>query len=91
MTHLYIKLCDNCGKPCIVDSGAHGGTIHTDILVQKGKISHVVFREEFDLCIGCIAATGLGKILQKLKEAKERNQQRKVTFKRLLQQRKVLP
>lgn len=91
MTHMYIKICDNCGKPCEVDSGLHGGSISSDIIILKGKISKVVFREEFDLCIECITNTGLGDILQKIKLQKEANSEKKIGFKKLLQQKKILP
>lgn len=51
MTHLYIKLCDLCGRPCEIDSGMHGGHISTDIMVKKKKVSIAVFREEFDVAL----------------------------------------
>ena len=54
MTHLYIKLCDLCGRPCEVDSGLHGGTIHADVMVDRGKVSYKEFSEEFDICLTCL-------------------------------------
>jgi hypothetical protein len=90
MTHLYIKLCDNCRRPCEVDGGLHGGTIQADILVKKGKVSHTVFREEFDLCITCIQNTGLADTLQKLKLVKDENKQKKLNFRKELELKKVL-
>lgn len=80
MTHLYIKLCDLCGKPCEVDGGLHGGNIHSDIMVKEGKASRVIHREEFDVCISCLNALGLLDILQKMTEMKRTNEQKKISF-----------
>jgi hypothetical protein len=90
MTHLYIKLCDLCGKPCEVDSGMHGGHISADVLIQKGKVSRVAFREEFDLCIECLHKTGLGEVLQKMKIMKESNVKKKFDFRKMLERKKIL-
>lgn len=90
MTHLYIKLCDLCGRPCEVDGGLHGGNIHTDIMVNKGKVSYKVFREEFDVCITCLKKTGMLNILQKFKKMKDVNEKKKISFKKLLEDKNIL-
>ena len=87
---MYIKLCDTCGKPCEVDSGIHGGTIHADIMVNKGTYSQSVFREEFDVCIECLKKLGFSDILQKMKIMKDKNSEKKISFKKLLLDKKVL-
>ena len=90
MTHLYIKLCDLCGRPCEVDGGLHGGSIHTDIMIDKGKFSHNVFREEFDVCITCLKTWGLWDTFAKMKVMKYDNAQKKIDFKKLLEHKKIL-
>ena len=86
MTHLYIKICDLCKKPCEAGSQMHAGHISTDIMIQRGKISTSVFREEFDICISCLNTTGLYKILEKMKEQKEANTPTIKNTKKLLEQ-----
>ena len=90
MTHLYIKLCDLCRRPCEVDSGLHGGSISADIMVNKGKVSMVAFREEFDTCITCLQKLGLIEILEKMKKMKKENEQKKIDFKKLLKNERIL-
>jgi hypothetical protein len=90
MTHLYIKMCDLCGRPCEVDSGLHGGSISTDIIVKKKKVSIVAFREDFDVCITCLDKMGLLKILQKMKIMKEQNAHKKLKFKQMLEDKRIL-
>lgn len=90
MTHLYIKLCDLCGKPCEVDSGLHGGNIKTDIMINKGRVSYKVFAEEFDVCITCLENTGLLDMLERFKLIKEENSKKKISFKKLLIGQKMI-
>ncbi len=90
MTHLYIKLCDLCGRPCEVDSGLHGGSISSDIMVSDKKISRVVFREDFDVCITCLKKLGLIDLLKRMKEMKDSNTNKKLEFKKLLEEKGVL-
>ena len=90
MTHLYIKLCDLCGRPCEIDSGMHGGHISTDIMVKKKKVSIAVFREEFDVCITCLDKIGLLKILEQMKSMKEQNAKKKINFKKMLVNKNIL-
>ena len=59
MTHLYIKLCDLCGKPAEMNSMEHAGSISADIFIKNFNI----FREEFDVCAKCLKETGLYDIL----------------------------
>lgn len=74
MTHLYIKICDLCGKPCEAGSQMHAGHLATDIIVKTSKkISTSIFREEFDICVDCLNKTGLYKILFKMREQKNEN------------------
>ena len=87
MTHMYIKLCDICGKACEIDSGLHGGTISADIIVKEGKASKVAFREGFDVCITCLRTVGLLDILEKMKKMKDENESKPIEFKKLLEEK----
>mgnify|MGYP001582356694 FL=1 len=73
-----------------MDSGLHGGNIKTDIMVNKGKVSFKVFSEEFDVCVTCLENTGMLKILESFKLMKDKNSQKKINFKKLLLDQKVL-
>ena len=85
MTHLYIKICDLCGKPCEAGSQNHAGHITTDIMIQKNnKFSMSVFREEFDICIGCLQKTGLYEILKNMKEQKYKNKDVEKSTKKII-------
>jgi len=94
MTHLYIKLCDLCGTPCEVDSGMHGGNIRAEIMVHKGKgqkqYSIKAFNEEFDFCVTCGQKVGILPILIKMKEMKDKNVDKAINFKKLLEDKKLL-
>ena len=86
MTHLYIKICDLCGKACEAGSQMHAGNIHTDIIVKTGKrVSTLIFREEFDICIDCLNNTGLYEILKKMQEQKYSNKNTENMTKRLVE------
>ena len=78
MTHLYIKICDLCGKPA--------GHLYTDINISKNKVSTSVFREEFDICVSCLKKTGLFEILKSMKEQKLKNHSTEITAKKLIAQ-----
>ena len=85
MTHLYIKLCDLCGKPAEAGSQMHAGHISTDIIVKtSNKISTSVFREEFDICVDCLNKTGLFKILKNMKQQKDNNEYTEKSTKKLI-------
>lgn len=86
MTHLYIKLCDLCGKPCEAGSQMHGGNITTNIFISKNKVSTSVFREEFDICVDCLNKTGLFKILKGMAEQKDKNKRTEESTKKLIEQ-----
>lgn len=75
MTHLYIKICDLCGKPCEAGSQMH---------VSQNKVSTSVFREEFDICVLCLKNTGLFEILKSMKEQKLKNHSTEITAKKLI-------
>ena len=90
MVHMYIKLCDLCGRPNEVDSGMHGGTIHSDIMIKEKKISRVVFREEFDVCVTCLKKVGLLDILERMKKMKDKNKDKTISFKKLLEDKSML-
>ena len=69
MTHVYVKICDLCGKPAEVNSMLHAGTISADVMIDNKSI----YREEFDVCPNCLKKTGLADILLRMKEQKEAN------------------
>lgn len=86
MTHLYIKICDLCGKPCETGSQIHAGHLTSDILISKNKISTSVFREEFDICVDCLNKTGLFEILKGMKKQKDINKQTEKSTKKIIAQ-----
>lgn len=90
MTHLYIKICDLCGKPAEMGSQMHAGHISTDIMVRTSKkVSMSVLREEYDVCIDCLNKTGLYEILIKMQEMKKNNKGNVKTAQQLLEQTQV--
>jgi hypothetical protein len=89
---MYIRLCDYCGKPVNVDSQqGHVGEFKADIWLHRGKSNYVFFRHNFDLCVECVMQTGLGDILEKIQNHIEKNEDRKVNFKKQLKRLGVMP
>ena len=85
MTHLYIKICDLCGKACESGSQMHAGHIQTDIIIRTGKkVSTSIFREEFDICVDCLNTTGLYNILKKMQEQKHKSKNTERNVKKIV-------
>lgn len=80
MTHLYIKLCDLCGKPCEMNGMEHAGSITADVFIKNFN----TFRENFDVCNTCLKETGLDQILLKMKQQKEDNNNRSKNAQKVL-------
>ncbi len=38
MTHVYIKVCDLCGKPSEMNSMYHAGRISADMMINNSNI-----------------------------------------------------
>lgn len=82
MTHLYVKLCDYCGKPVEADSLMHGASFNVGFMRQAKEYSQKILRGEFDLCFECTTNLGLAQIVKKLMDKKKDNENNKLNFKK---------